>query len=187
MTSLQNHPRPKWKSRSFWSCFEAPFIPLFWGVKIPYMNRMGPILVRSFWKELSTILKILKCNNLRFSFLEENLRWKLVIYCIYKLFRSKVYCWVNVSSATNTVKSSITPPHPPNSTPLLPHTQPSLSSFHIIPLPTTQLNICFGFPQPCWESTPIPRQYNLHALRTEVFRVVLGVPVCRGRTLQRNF
>ena len=132
MTSLQNHPRPKWKSRSFWSCFEAPFIPLFWGVKIPYMNRMGPILVRSFWKELSTILKILKCNNLRFSFLEENLRWKLVIYCIYKLFRSKVYCWVNVSSATNTVKILHNPSPPPQlNTPPSPHsTKPIIIPYH---------------------------------------------------------
>ena len=158
MTSLQNHPRPKWKNPDlFEAVLKHQKTPLFWGVKIPYMNRMGYTNVRSFWKELSTILEILKCNNLD-DFLEENLRFIASHISTNDSDRSLLLGGHVIGNKYSKILHN---PPPPNSTPLLP---PTLNqAYHHSPTnhPTEHL---FRVSQPCWESTPIPRQYNLHAL-----------------------
>ena len=125
------------KSRSFWSCFEAQKHHSFGGWK-SHTWILWDMLVRSFWKDLNHHPKDPKKSAHQCKILD--------------LLGRKSHISTNYSDRKSTVgwtchwqqiKSFITPT-PPNSTPLLPHTQPSLSPI-IIPLPTIQLNSCVGF------------------------------------------
>ena len=166
------HPRPKAEFRKnpdlFVAVLKHSYTTLLGGLShtwivwdIRYSDHFG--------KNFSTSLKILNMQQLR-NFLGRKSPLKASHIYIYKLFRSKVYCW------------AITPNPPPTQHPSFPNTQPSLSSFPYQPPNWTSWTSVSSF------EALLGINANTEAIQSaclarKVFRVVLGVKVCRGRTL----
>lgn len=152
MTSLQfTQGRISKKSRSFWSCFEAQLHHSFWSLShtwivwdIRYSDHFG--------KNFSTILKILNMQQLR-NFLGRTSPLKA----------SHIYLYLQIIQIQSLLLGHYPPTPPQLNTP----PSPTLNqAYHHSPTnhPTEHHEHLFRVSKPCWESTPIPRQYNLHAL-----------------------